>query len=578
MIVGILSDEAMVRYNRFPTVSFEERVQMVKNIDGVSSVITQDEIMYDGVIADLRPDYVVHGDNWKEGPMKAIRDNVISLLQRYGGKLMKPTFVEMNKKIYNKIKKIMDNEFNINEKILLIDKLAAFACSHYNGKFSDNVLENELLKIADTIPLESKVLVKKDTMLHVVTECYPIGGHTKVVNEWISHMDSFEHYCVLLNQVGEIPTWLKKTCGERLIVLDQRLTYLEKAQLLRNLAIDKEYVILHVHMNDPIPILAFGHRSFPRPVIFYNHADHLFWLGVSISDLVIDLRKTGQDITIFARGARSSVIGYVPTSARRKHSKKEAKLLLGFSPESKLVVSSGSSYKYVTNDEFLGDMALDIINHVDCNFIFIGPSSCKENRWKKICDSSNSRIKAVGSISDLSEYELYLDACDVYLDSHPLGSGTAVLQAGMRGDTPILTCSNCWDVLKASYAVCSDVNELKGKLLDILQLKTERAEIIKLSGEIATRHSVENWSRNLEEVIKRLDPIHIVDGNFRSSIINNEIKKELINLQTQQTEVTNMGVQLRKFKLKNIIRLFFVVFSLKTFISDIPRLYRRLIK
>ena len=44
--------------------------------------------MYDRVIADLRPDYVVHGDNWKEGPMKAIRDNVISLLQRYGGELI----------------------------------------------------------------------------------------------------------------------------------------------------------------------------------------------------------------------------------------------------------------------------------------------------------------------------------------------------------------------------------------------------------------------------------------------------------------------------------------------------------
>lgn len=83
--VGVLTDEAMIRFNRFPAVSFEERFNMVKAIEGVKEVIVQKEIMYDKVIAELQPDYVIHGDNWLSGTMKAIRDNVESNLKALGG-------------------------------------------------------------------------------------------------------------------------------------------------------------------------------------------------------------------------------------------------------------------------------------------------------------------------------------------------------------------------------------------------------------------------------------------------------------------------------------------------------------
>ena len=88
VIVGVLSDEAMVTFNRFPTLSFKERVELVKGIAGVSKVIIQNEVMYDDVINDLRPDYVIHGTNWLEPPMLAIRENVEKLLSAYGGKII----------------------------------------------------------------------------------------------------------------------------------------------------------------------------------------------------------------------------------------------------------------------------------------------------------------------------------------------------------------------------------------------------------------------------------------------------------------------------------------------------------
>ena len=61
---------------------------MVKDIEGVSRVVIQNEIMYNTVIAEIQPDYVIHGDNWTSGPMKAIRDNVVALLKEYGGRVI----------------------------------------------------------------------------------------------------------------------------------------------------------------------------------------------------------------------------------------------------------------------------------------------------------------------------------------------------------------------------------------------------------------------------------------------------------------------------------------------------------
>ena len=88
VIVGVLSDESMIRFNKFPTAMLEERIAMTREIDGVFEVVVQKDIMYDKVIEELRPDYVIHGDNWKTGPMRAIRNNVLEALNKYGGQLI----------------------------------------------------------------------------------------------------------------------------------------------------------------------------------------------------------------------------------------------------------------------------------------------------------------------------------------------------------------------------------------------------------------------------------------------------------------------------------------------------------
>lgn len=86
--VGVLSDNAMIGFNRFPTISLQERMELVKATGYVAEVVVQNEIMYDAVLEKLRPDYVIHGDNWKDGPEKVIRDNVIRNLEKLGGELI----------------------------------------------------------------------------------------------------------------------------------------------------------------------------------------------------------------------------------------------------------------------------------------------------------------------------------------------------------------------------------------------------------------------------------------------------------------------------------------------------------
>lgn len=88
VIVGCLSDEALIRYNKFPTISQEERIKLYRSIDGVEEVVIQNDMMYDDVITLIEPDYVLHGDNWRQGPEKAIRDHVEKLLSSYGGALV----------------------------------------------------------------------------------------------------------------------------------------------------------------------------------------------------------------------------------------------------------------------------------------------------------------------------------------------------------------------------------------------------------------------------------------------------------------------------------------------------------
>lgn len=88
VVVGALSDRALVRINRYTTMPQEERINLYRQIKGVDDVVLQEDLMYNDVIKRYRPYYIIHGDNWRTGVESAIRDSVIQLLSKYGGQLI----------------------------------------------------------------------------------------------------------------------------------------------------------------------------------------------------------------------------------------------------------------------------------------------------------------------------------------------------------------------------------------------------------------------------------------------------------------------------------------------------------
>lgn len=88
LIVGILTDEVVASYKRFPLIPFVERMELMKNINGVEQVVTQEVLSYAENLRKYRPDYVVHGDDWKNGFQKSVREEVICVLNEFGGSLV----------------------------------------------------------------------------------------------------------------------------------------------------------------------------------------------------------------------------------------------------------------------------------------------------------------------------------------------------------------------------------------------------------------------------------------------------------------------------------------------------------
>lgn len=88
LIIGVLSDEAVVSYKRLPLIPASERKIMFENISGVYKVVDQDTLSYADNLEKYKPSIVVHGDDWCTGFQKPIRDEVVSILASYGGKLV----------------------------------------------------------------------------------------------------------------------------------------------------------------------------------------------------------------------------------------------------------------------------------------------------------------------------------------------------------------------------------------------------------------------------------------------------------------------------------------------------------
>ena len=94
VIIGLLTDEAIATYKRLPILDYEIRKKIFENIKNVSQVVEQNTLDYTDNLKKLKPDYVVHGDDWKQGVQTLIREKVIEVLKEWGGELIEVPYTK----------------------------------------------------------------------------------------------------------------------------------------------------------------------------------------------------------------------------------------------------------------------------------------------------------------------------------------------------------------------------------------------------------------------------------------------------------------------------------------------------
>ena len=157
VIIGLLTDRAVSNYKRVPLLTFEQRKFVAENIVGVYKVIKQDDDDYLSIIKDLKPDYFVHGDDWKEGPQKNKRKRVIEAMKQWGGQVIEPKYTKdiSSTQLHDAIKEIGTTP-DIRRKKLkrLIHSKEIVRIIEAHSGLSGLIVENTKVKNSDEIEIQ----------------------------------------------------------------------------------------------------------------------------------------------------------------------------------------------------------------------------------------------------------------------------------------------------------------------------------------------------------------------------------------------------------------------------------------
>lgn len=327
---------------------------------------------------------------------------------------------------------------------------ASIAWAAHPGRFADERLEAVGLRAGQRLrPLAaapgsrsgSGILTARAPrrVLHVATTIYDIGGHTRLIENWIKKDEAAVHSLMLLDQrhhrIRDDLAEQVAASGGELMVLPADCSLLDKARRLRRAAqAGYDFVVLHHHPNDVVPLVALSTVDCP-PVAIMNHADHVFWLGVSVADAVIDFREFGARMSRDRRGARQSLMFPLPLDLKRPAlDRTEARVALGIPAEEVMLLSIGSAYKYrpTAKYDFFRTLRRVLAVNPKARLYLIGISADELRSFGAL---SHDRVEPLGVVSDPSVYEA---AADLYLEGFPLNSYTALLETAARGVCPVL--------------------------------------------------------------------------------------------------------------------------------------------
>ena len=94
VMVGLFTDEAVASYKRVPYMPYEQRKIVIENIKGVDEVVPQLTRDYEENLRKYKPDYMVHGTDWREGPLADVRAKAIKILAEWSGEIIEPEYTQ----------------------------------------------------------------------------------------------------------------------------------------------------------------------------------------------------------------------------------------------------------------------------------------------------------------------------------------------------------------------------------------------------------------------------------------------------------------------------------------------------
>ena len=281
-------------------------------------------------------------------------------------------------------------------------------------------------------------------VLHVLTQVYPTGGHTRWSDRIIRADRGRIHSVVIVGQgAAAIPAWLRSSIAEsggEFHVL-QPGTVMALALAVRQLARKADLVLANVHPNDVVSFLALADPQVRPPVAALNPADHTFWIGASAWDLLVNFRETGGLLAERRRGAaasRSAILPLPLDTPLRTVSRDEAKRALGLRADDIVLLSAGSAWKFdpleLRGEPTFPEVLAPIVERDPrLNLFVLGPRN--HGRWAEAARRTDGRMLALGTRTD---YGLYQQAADIYLDPFPMGSCYSLLEPGSLG-VPLLS-------------------------------------------------------------------------------------------------------------------------------------------
>jgi hypothetical protein len=319
------------------------------------------------------------------------------------------------------------------------------------GLFGSSRFERLLLELGKRIPSApprgaGRRAGGQRNVLHILSYGRPVGGDSRCAWRWMQEDQGSRHSVAITAQadfkgVYDVPEALKQSAeksGGWLRILSAPTSKpLEQARELRTLCQEMDVVVLHLFPYDIIPVLALAADCDPVKTLFVNHADHTFWVGAGVSHLIVHLRRQPLHFPEQRRGLnpeRSSVLPIPMVYAPPTVTREQAKRALGYGPETTLLLTIASPFKYSSPGRtgFLDLVSPIMAKHPQAVLIAVGPEA--KGAWQAAKLQTGGRIVPLGTRWDT---DLLYAAADIYLDPVPFSSITSLLEAGSHG-VPLL--------------------------------------------------------------------------------------------------------------------------------------------